>query len=119
MESHLPFRESRREPTDRRSWRQTPVFVGDLAAHVDHPNWLMFVTGILPRGCLEVVNVERARRAVGDIRSLDDLNSALAEGRIMPRALPRRELAPATEEIAQAAGEIPDATADADSEVPA
>ncbi len=34
MEHDPPFRETRRDPTDRRSWEQTPAFAGDVAAYV-------------------------------------------------------------------------------------
>jgi hypothetical protein len=98
-----PFRETRREPTDRRSWRQTPAFVGDVAAHVDDPTEFEVVTGVLPRGRVEVVSVERAKRAVGDVRSFDDVHRALADRRILPRALPRHELAPVTEGLVEKA----------------
>ena len=43
----MTFIEDRRDPTGRRSWRHAPVFVGDLAAHVDNPGWMMLVTGVL------------------------------------------------------------------------
>lgn len=105
METAPAFRETRREPTDRRSWRQTPTFVGDVAAHVDNPTRLMVVTGVLPRGRVEVVTVDRAEQAVGDVRSYDDVNQALADGRIQPRSLPRRELSPVTAGIVDAAVE--------------
>jgi hypothetical protein len=116
MEHDPPFRETRRNPTDRRSWEQTPVFAGDVAAYTDRPTQFVVVTGVLPRNRVEVVSVPRAKRAVGDVSSLDDLNRALAEGRIMPRALPRREIAPVTEGLADAVAGM---NADADSEVPA
>ena len=116
MVTDPPFRENRRDPSGRRSWRQTPVFAGDVAAYVDAPTQFVVVTGVLPRNRMEVVSVERAKRAVGDVRSLDDVNRALAERRIMPRALPRRELAPVTEGIVDAVAEL---DVDADSEVPA
>jgi hypothetical protein len=116
MVTDPPFRETRRDPTDRRSWEQTPAFAGDVAAYVDSPTQFVVVTGVLPRNRMEVVSVERAKRAVGEVRSLDDVNRALAERRIMPRALPPRELAPVTEGIVDAVAEL---DADADSEVPA
>lgn len=117
MESDPPFRETRREPTDRRSWRHTPVFVGDAAAHVENPAWIMFVTGVLPGGRVEVVTAERAEKAVGRIQSFEAINDALAEGRIIPRALPRRELAPLTEGMADALAEMK--ATDSESEVSA
>jgi hypothetical protein len=116
MVTDPPFRETRRDPSDRRSWRQTPVFAGDVAAYVDDPTQFVVVTGVLPRGRLEVVSVERAKRAVGDVRSIGDVNRVLAERRIMPRALPRREVPADTEGIVDAVAEM---EADADSEVPA
>ena len=95
-----PFRADRREPTDPRSWRQTPVFVGDAVARIDNPTRLMLVTGVLPRDRVELVSVPRAEQAVGEIVDFDTLNDALADGRIVPRALPRREVAPVTESMA-------------------
>ena len=88
------FRADRREPTDRRSWRQTPVFVGDIVAHVDKPSWWMVVTGVRRRGRVEVVNVTRVEDALGAIDDLDGVEQALRDGRIVPRSIPRREIAP-------------------------
>ena len=102
MVTDPPFRETRREPSDRRAWRQTPVFAGDAAVFVGDPSRIVIVTGVLPRGCLEVVPLERAKRAVGDLRSLDALQDALADRRVIPRAARRRDLAPATEAHAEA-----------------
>ena len=99
----MSFVEHRRDPTDRRSWRRAPVFVGDVAAHVDHPQWLMVVTGVLPRGRVEVVNVSRARDALGTVRDLDDVQEALRDGRLVAYAMPRRELSPVTEGLLDAA----------------
>lgn len=94
---HRPFRESRRDPTDWRSWRQTPAFVGDVVGHVDDPRHAMFVTGILPRGRLEVVTVDRLREAlVGRLSELDHIQEALADGRVAARSVPRRKVSPLT-----------------------
>ena len=60
----------------------------------------MIVTGVLPRDRVELVSVPRAEQAVGEIVDLDTLADALADGRIVPRALPRREVAPVTESMA-------------------
>jgi len=98
----MAFVEDRREPTDRRSWRQAPVFVGDLAGHVDNPGLMMLVTGVLPRGHVEVVTWTRARESLGTIRELDDVQEALRDGRLVPHAMPRRELSPVTEGIFEA-----------------
>jgi len=95
------FVEDRRDPTGARSWRQTPVFVGDAVAHVDAPTWMMFVTGVLPRGRVEVVTFERVHESLGEVTGLDSIQTALADGRIIPRAMPRRELAPVTESLAE------------------
>ena len=99
----MSFVEHRRDPTDRRSWRRAPVFVGDVAGHVDNPGWLMVVTGVLPRGRVEVVNLSRARDALGTVRDLDDVQEALRDGRLVPYAMPRRELSPVTEGLLDAA----------------
>jgi len=88
------FIADRRDPTDRRSWRQTPVFVGDIVAHVEQSTWWMVVTGVRPRGRVEVVNVERVEDALGALDDLDDVEQALRDGRIVPRSMPRREIAP-------------------------
>ena len=75
----MAFVEDRRDPTDRRSWRRAPVFVGDVAAHVDRPQWLMVVTGILPRRHVEVVTWTRVRDALGTVRDLDDVDPFAVE----------------------------------------
>ena len=98
----MTFIEDRRAPTGPRSWRQAPVFVGDLAAHVDNPGWMMLVTGVFPRGHVEVVTWARARESLGTIRELDDVQEALRDGRLVPYAMPRRELSPVTEGIFEA-----------------
>jgi hypothetical protein len=97
---HRPFRESRRDPTDWRSWRQTPAFVGDVVGHVDNYRHAMFVTGVLPRGRLEVVTVERLRSALMGADELDDIQEALADGRVLPRSVPRRKVSPLTNAMA-------------------
>src|SRR6056297_2624445 len=76
------FIADRRDPTDRRSSRQTPVFVGDIVAHVDKPSWWMVVTGVRRRGRVEVVNVTRVEDALGAIDDLDGVEQALRDGRI-------------------------------------
>ena len=98
----MTFVDDRRDPTDRRSWRQAPVFVGDVAAHVDRPQWLMVVTGVLPRRHVEVVTWARVRDALGTFRGLDDVQEALRDGRLVGHAMPRRELSPVTEGVLDA-----------------
>ena len=95
----MTFVESRRDPTDRRSWRRAPVFVGDVAGHVDNPGWLMVVTGVLPRRHVEVVTWARVCEALGTIRDLDGVQEALRDGRLVGHAMPRRELSPVTEGV--------------------
>jgi len=94
MSTESTFRADRRDPTDVRSWRQTPVFAGDVAVHVDDPSWWMVVTGVLPRAYVEVVNVDRVEQAPGEFRDVGDVEEALRDGRIVPKAIPRREVAP-------------------------
>jgi hypothetical protein len=114
---HRPFRESRRDPTDWRSWRQTPAFVGDLVGHVDDPRHTMYVTGVLPRGRLEVVTVERLGEAlVGRLRELEHIQEALADGRVAPRSVPRHKVSPLTHGLADLVIDSYDYVAGADAE---
>lgn len=114
---HRPFRESRRDPTDWRSWRQTPAWVGDIVGHVDDPRHTMFVTGVLPRDRLEVVTVERLRQAVvGRVDGLDDIQEALADGRVAPRSVPRHKVSPLTHGLADRVIETYDYAPDADAD---
>jgi len=113
--THRPFRATRRDPTDYRSWRHTPAWVGDIVAHVEDAYHTMIVTGVLPRGRLEVVPVERLRAAVvGRVDGLDDVQEALADGRVFARAVPRREVSPLTEGMADVVLDKPGADADTD-----
>ena len=70
----------------------------------------MFVTGVLPRGRLEVVTVERLRKAVvGRVNNLDHIHEALADGRVLPRSVPRRKVSPLTNGLADEVLNTPDA----------
>lgn len=62
----------------------------------------MLVTGVLPRDRVEVVTVDRALGSLGETHTFDDVNEALADGRVLPRAMPRAELSPVTEGIVSA-----------------
>ena len=116
MVTPTPFRESRHEPSDWRSWRQTPAFVGDVVGHVDDPRHTMFVTGVLPRGRLEVVTVERLRSALMGADELDDIQEALADGRVLPRSVPRHKVSPLTHGLADRVFETYDYAPDADAD---
>ena len=96
MKRDPPFREARRDPTDRRSWRQTPVFVGDAAIKIDEPSCRVMVTGVRPRNRVEVVSEFRAERALDTFRDLADVEAAIRDGRLLPRSLRRTKLAPLT-----------------------
>ena len=83
---------------------------GNYAVHLDtHVGYRLRLHNIgigkailasLPRDRVELVSVPRAEQAVGEIVDFDTLNDALADGRIVPRALPRREVGPVTESMA-------------------
>ena len=83
----------------------------------------MFVTGVLPRGRLEVVTVQRLREAVvGRVNKFEHIHEAIADGRVAPRSVPRRKVSPLTnglaDEVLDTHGDAPDADADS-AEVPA
>jgi hypothetical protein len=113
-----PFREDRHDPNTWRAWRQTPAFVGDIVGHVDDPEHAMFVTGILPRGRLEVVTVDRLREAlVGRLSELEHIQQALADGRVAARSVRRRKVSPLTRGIwDRVLDERADAAPDADAD---
>ena len=91
----------------RRSWTQTPAHIGDCVAPTDiktaHPRNVLWITGVLPRGRVEVVSMDQIDRAPGRFGDLADIQEALRDGRLIPYSIPRRELAPVTRKIFETA----------------
>jgi len=88
-------------PGDRRTWARTRAHVGDCVAPNDiraaDPRNIMWATGVLPGDRLEVVSMDQIQRAPGQFHELGDVQEALRDGRLVPYAIPRREVSPVTE----------------------
>ena len=97
-------------PSNRRAWAQRPVHIGDCVAPTDiqraHPRNVLWITGVLPRGLVEVVSMDQIDRAPGAFGSTDDIHEALRDGRLLAYGMPRHELAPVTRGMFEAAVEV-------------
>ena len=101
-----------REPSTRRSWARMSVHIGDcvVPTHIRSPTpeSVFWITGVLPRGRVEVVSMDQLDRAPGVFGSTDDSHEAIRDGRLLAYGMPRRELAPVTRGVFTAAIEVLD-----------
>ena len=86
------------------------VHIGDcvVPTHIRSPTpeSVFWITGVLPRGRVEVVSMDQIDRALGRFGALADIQEALRDGRLLAYGMPRRELAPVTRRMFKAAIEV-------------